>query len=330
MTIRKRKDRDGWLVQVEVNGERKRRQVGDKWEATRVEQEMRKALREGRPHLGLEEAMTAYQHTLRVRGKRTSVRSADFHGRALERHLGSHFNVAELNQRDVDGLVQGLREGGWKTASINGALRILRAALKYAQQEGRLTAAPPVKMLRENRPIPTILTVAELDRLVACAPTERARLCILIAAHTGLRHQEILHLTAADCQNGEVRVTAKHGWSPKAHYERAVPMNRTLAAALEPVVRDRVGWLFPNTQSQPIESMAPEVRAAYKAAGLWEADGNTGLHKLRRTWASRLLASGASLVTVMEMGGWTSLESVQRYLSSSTDQKRRAVAALEG
>ena len=53
-------------------------------------------------------------------------------------------------------------------------------------------------------------------------------------------------------------------------------------------------------------------------------------HTLRRTFASRLVMRGADLRTVQELGGWKSLNLVQRYAHLSQEHKRQAVELLAG
>lgn len=48
-------------------------------------------------------------------------------------------------------------------------------------------------------------------------------------------------------------------------------------------------------------------------------------HVLRNTFASRLVMRGADLRTVQELGGWKSLNMVQRYAHLSQEHKRRAI-----
>jgi integrase len=359
MTIRRREGRKGWLVQVEVDGQRKRQQVPDRWAAERAERDLRRALEAGRDYLGLGEALRAYTATLRTRAKAGTVRSAEFHGGVLEEHLGHTFNVAELRQADLDTLVAKLRDADWRDTSINGALRILRAAVNHSEREGALTKAPFVCLLRETRKLPTALTLPQVELLVSKAEP-CAALAIQLAAHAGLRHQEIVHLTLADVAGDVVRVTAKDGWTPKAHQEREIPKNRILRAALGAWLGQQGACGTPHApcevrlaEGQPVQRVAPAstgrrgfesrtspyllgrshlfvpVREAFQAAELWDPERKPGLHMLRRTFATRLAAKGVPLVTIMRLGGWSSLEVVQRYLSSDTDVERAAVAALE-
>jgi integrase/recombinase XerD len=336
MTIRKDRGRSGYLVQVEKFGLRRRKTVDTMAEARRAEHSMRVSLEKDRPFLALDDALRGYEATLRTRAKAATLRSAQYHAGTLEGALGPGCNLAELTQADLDRLVLDLRAKGLRDTSINGALRVLRAAANLAAREARVQP-PRITLLRETKKIPTVLTREELAKLLGAAVDPDARLALTLAAHAGLRHQEILHLTWSDVVGEKVRVTAKAGWSPKAHAERTIPMNRVLVdavnaahqAALGPLGGPRSPWLFPGANGQPKPSLAAQVREAFKAAELWIAERRPGLHMLRRTWATRLAAKGIPLVTIMRLGGWSSLEVVQRYLDSDTDVERAAVAALE-
>jgi integrase len=53
-------------------------------------------------------------------------------------------------------------------------------------------------------------------------------------------------------------------------------------------------------------------------------------HVLRHTFASRLVMAGVDLRTVQELGGWKSLNMVQRYAHLSREHKQKAVEMLVG
>ncbi len=55
-------------------------------------------------------------------------------------------------------------------------------------------------------------------------------------------------------------------------------------------------------------------RAALKRVGISEFR----VHDLRHTWASWLVQSGVSLLALKELGGWETLEMVQRYAHLSS------------
>ncbi len=52
-------------------------------------------------------------------------------------------------------------------------------------------------------------------------------------------------------------------------------------------------------------------------------------HDIRHAWATRLVECGVDPYTLMELGGWSKLEMVTRYLHTSRERKRAAIEALE-
>jgi integrase/recombinase XerD len=328
VAIRKRDDANGYQVDVGLaGGERVRRQAENLTAARKLEAE----LKASRTWLALDETLAAYTAHLRLRGKPRSVDFAEVMRSHLVRVLGPTFNAAALTTDDVDAFVKARTAEGVRPVSINGALRVLRAALRL-----RLgAAAPGVKMLRVGKRLPTALTLAQVDALAGRAASETVRLAIYLAAHAGLRHQEALHLAVPDCrfEAGELAVTAKPGWSPKSHHERVVPLSDRLAELL----RARIAalgagafWLFPGADGGPRVGLHREIRDTFKAAGLWDPARKPGMHMLRRTFASNLLLSGVDVQTVRELGGWADIATVQCYVVSNLDAKRRAISGVFG
>lgn len=67
------------------------------------------------------------------------------------------------------------------------------------------------------------------------------------------------------------------------------------------------------------------MRRTYKNAGLEPQ----GLHVLRRTWATGLAESGVNAEVIRRMGGWSSLEVVQRsYFNVGEESMREAIARV--
>jgi len=340
MAVRPR--RGAWQVDVAVGAVRVRRQLASYEAALQLDALLRSTT--GNPAAStasLRAVLDAYLRTLRVCRRPNTLRTAAFHVEALVAQLGAVSRPNELAQAHLDSFIESRRRAGWSTASINGSLRILRAALNHAARDGRIARpAPPVSLLRETRRLPSILTEDEVERLLRVAAAD-ARLAILLAAHAGLRHVEILHLKIGDIDLGActlaVRAKTRQrdgvSWTPKDHDERGIPLSPALAAALLPAVTRGPcdAWLFPGVEpSRPRVSLAAPIRQAFRAASLNDPARRPGLHQLRRTWASRLLASGADVETVRELGGWSDLLVVQRYVCSASAQKRRAIATAFG
>jgi hypothetical protein len=66
------------------------------------------------------------------------------------------------------------------------------------------------------------------------------------------------------------------------------------------------------------------VPAALKAAKI----ADFRFHDLRHTFASRLAMEGVDLLTIKELGGWKSLQMVQRYAHLSPSHRRSAIERL--
>lgn len=56
--------------------------------------------------------------------------------------------------------------------------------------------------------------------------------------------------------------------------------------------------------------------------------GGVTFHSLRHTGASRMLAAGVDIKTVMLLGGWTNLNVLERYLHPTDEVRRRAVEMI--
>ena len=190
---------------------------------------------------------------------------------------------------------------------------------------------------RLGRPLPRMLSEAEVERLIATARAmagdEGARLlCILELFYaSGLRVSELVALPLAAARR-DPRFLLVRG---KGGKERVVPLNEPSRQALAAYLacRERFladaqpsRWLFPSRGAdghltrqrcgQLIKELAP-------AAGLDPA--RLSPHVLRHAFASHLLDHGADLRTVQQMLGHADIATTQIYTHVLTDRLRRLV-----
>ena len=57
-------------------------------------------------------------------------------------------------------------------------------------------------------------------------------------------------------------------------------------------------------------------------------EDRVNIHCLRHTWASRMVESGADLILVQQLGGWSSLAMVQRYAHFRPERAVDATARM--
>jgi integrase/recombinase XerD len=170
------------------------------------------------------------------------------------------------------------------------------------------------------RRLPTMLTVDEVQRLIAAARTLTERAMLMVLSSTGIRNAELRHLQVRDIDSRALLIHVRHG---KGGRDRYVPLSPTLLATLREHWRwmQPQTWLFPGTlhnwrADRPI---TPKVvwdacRAAAARAGLTK---RVSAHTLRHSYATPLLEAGADIRTIQLLLGHTQVRHTVIYLHLS-------------
>jgi integrase len=126
---------------------------------------------------------------------------------ALEQHLIPYFGRRRLDQIDVElvaAFITAMRRKKLRGSTINTALRPLSVMLGQAARRGRIPTNPVAQLEHGERPKlddqrpKRILTLEEMQRLIACADSETYRCLLELMLTAGLRIGEALGLTVAD------------------------------------------------------------------------------------------------------------------------------------
>jgi len=193
---------------------------------------------------------------------------------------------------------------------------ILSAARLAQQQHGSAIPLLRKRPVRETRL--RALTHAEYLRLDAALPSY-LRPPVAFSLATGLRKSNVLGLTWSQV-NLQAATVLIYGDQAKAGKRLVLPLS---AWALE-VLNAQRGLhdtlCFPGAHGQAIIEHKRAWTTALGSAGIegfrW--------HDLRHTWASWAAAAGVSLLELQQLGGWASLEMVQRYAHLSPSHLRSA------
>jgi integrase len=175
---------------------------------------------------------------------------------------------------------------------------------------------------------------------------------VRVALAAGLRSEEARWLSWADIDlgRGSLIVASKPGWSPKSSNERHVPLHDAFLAWIKRW-RERLAqelgrpllpgdWYAPflpleygkgSKQGLPGQQwvrgvLVQEVRKLFTAAGV-PPTGRHYLHKLRGTFATRVLEGGGSLEALRQLLGHTDIRTTAIYLEATDQARRRAVLA---
>jgi len=115
----------------------------------------------------------------------------------------------------------------------------------------------------------------------------------------------------------------EEGFSPKDYEERIIPIPPDLVHELKKLPQTS-RWVFPNKKGNHMNHLLRDLNGIAEAAKV----SNATLHKFRHTYATRLLESGADIVTVQKLMGHSDIETTRQYLDPDESLKRKAVNRL--
>jgi site-specific recombinase XerD len=221
------------------------------------------------------------------------------------------------------------REQGAEPSTLNRELNTIKAMFNKAVAWNALAQNPAksVQKFKEARRKVRFLSKEEIIPLVKAAD-DRMRAIIEVLLHTGLRRDELVHLTWADInlKNRVLSVQAKDGWNPKDYEARHIPMTTRLAEALEKLPKNGDSFIFTNREGQPLDPdvLTHDFLKLARNCGI----KNASLHTLRHTFASHLIMSGADLYTVQKLLGHSSIKTTEIYAHLAPDYLKSAIAKL--
>ena len=248
--------------------------------------------------------------------------------------------VATATTDDVRGYLGQLARRGMASATVARRLSAIRQLYRFLYAEGRRGDDPAAILEgpKRGRTVPKVLSIAEVDRLLATARMAaekpdlsgpdrlravRLNCLIELLYATGLRVSELVTLPAAAAER-QARMLIVRG---KGDKERMVPLNEAakqamrdylalLAKANPQAVRPeaRSKWLFPSFGESghlTRQHFARDLKALATMAGL-RAD-QVSPHVLRHAFASHLLHNGADLRVVQTLLGHADISTTQIY-----------------
>jgi integrase/recombinase XerD len=284
---------------------------------------------------------------------------------------GAAKNTLEAYRRDLDDFAAWLRARGLGLDRVGAAdiaayqshgadvglaatsrarrLSAVRQLFKFLVNEGPITDDPThgIAGPRRQRPLPRILSVAEVDRLLTAAEAaiegthgrERVRALRLHALlellyATGMRASELVSLPRA-VLDGDDRMLTITG---KGRRVRMVPLNAKARTALDrylsvgkdaadgvaPMLKTR--WLFPSRGAEghlTRQNLGLELKALAEAASF--DPERVSPHVLRHAFASHLLDRGADLRTVQQLLGHADISTTEIYTHVLEERLKQVV-----
>ena len=217
-----------------------------------------------------------------------------------------------------------MKDLGLAPASIRRNVSALRTYFKFLLGEGHVARDPSERLESPKRwrTLPEVLTVQEIDRLLAAPVLDdplvfRDRAMLELAYGAGLRVSEWISIGTRDVvfDDSLVRVFGK------GSKERLVPIGRRAIASLATYLRelrprletgDGKGVLFLNAKGEPLTRMGA-WKILRKYVDRARIEKHVSPHTLRHSFATHLLEGGADLRAVQEMLGHADISTTQIY-----------------
>ncbi|SEG75516.1 site-specific tyrosine recombinase XerD [Bosea lathyri] len=257
--------------------------------------------------------------------------------------------LGDVTADDIRGWLGDIAARGLKASSAARRLSAVRQFHRFLYTEG-LSANDPSAAIegpRQGRPLPKVISVADVDRLIETARlmseqeglSKAARLkalrmrCLIEMLYaTGLRVSELIALPLSAATTRE-RFLVVRG---KGDKDRLVPLNdaardaaRAWLAALRDTGVSDGRWLFPSDGESghlTRQAFGRDLKSLAGAAGL--SASALSPHVLRHAFASHLLQNGADLRVVQELLGHADIATTQIYTHVLDDRLKSMVRDL--
>ena len=241
---------------------------------------------------------------------------------------GRGSSLAEASAEEVEGYFAALGARGLAPATAARRRSALRQFYRFVLEEGWRTDDPSrrVDAPRKGRPLPKVLSRAEVEALIAAATARdgaqglRLACLVEILYAAGLRVSELTGLTLSAVARDPAYLMVRG----KGGKERLAPLNASARAAIKAYLeirpqflpaKDKANpWLFPSRGADrrlTPRRLAQLLDEAAQGAGIDPA--RVSPHVLRHAFATHLLDGGADLRVVQTLLGHADITTTQIY-----------------
>lgn len=246
--------------------------------------------------------------------------------------------INEVNEENIrDLFYKGRIERNWSTNTFIIYRKTLMIFFKWCIKEGYMDKNPisnievprlekklPIKINKQNAL--KILEVVQHFPYDYSFLRHRNYAIFSMFIFTGLRKQELLNLKYTDVDIDNLTIFVRKG---KGSKDRIIPMNYTLAQALQKYKNDRKRLNKTNPEffsslrgnigftENGLKKLIEQVR---KSSGVYFT-----AHKLRHTFATLMLEGGCDIYSLSKMMGHSDISTTTIYLSTTAEHLRAQV-----
>ena len=332
MAVRKRKDRNSWLVDIVISGRRIRESYKTKREALARERELIAQEVTGTfsstslSDVTFQEFAPHYLEWAELNKRRKTFQDERWRLRANLLPFFGRYKISQIDVRLIERYKMRRQRDGVTSRTVNLELTLLSVMFRRAVEWGYARDNPVAKVprLREEKKPPRYLSEQEIGRLLEAATGTYLYPLIVTALHTGMRKSELFYLRWNDIDFEANTITIQphgsDGFTTKNYGYRTLEMTDELRAVLRDV--ECVGEYVFTYNRQPIRwSVDKTFRSICRKAGI----ENCTLHTLRHTFASHLAMQGVPLMHIQQLLGHKDYDTTLAYAHLSRESLRGQV-----
>ena len=279
------------------------------------------------PPAGGPDPIEVFLERCRLRGfSEHTLRSYHTDLTKAQRHMG---NLLTATDEKVADFLEAETRRGLNPASVGRRLNTLRSFYKDARRQKLIFDDPSLNAIPPKRPkrLPKYLRGHEIEAMFGALRSEtrldlREAAIIATFYHTGMRLSELCGLDVAHVKGETIRVFGK------GSKERELPVSATLRAYLDAWLEVHPGGphLFCSTRRPHQRLSTTQVRIIVKRVFARAGLGGRGLtpHKLRHSFASRLLNKGMRIDVIQKLLGHAGIATTQMYAHTEFSPDLRA------
>jgi integrase/recombinase XerD len=218
------------------------------------------------------------------------------------------------------------------STTINATITGLRFLFDITLE--RPSALKRMSRVRTPQKLPQVLSVEEVERLLAGANNPKHRAALAVAYGAGLRASEVVHLKIADIDSERMIVRVVQGKGSRDRYAMLSPSLLELLRAWwrHGHATGKMlpgGWLFPGRNPANPLSTRQLNRACHRAAQRGRLEKRISMHTLRHSFATHLLENKVDIRVIQVLLGHRKLETTARYSHVATRTLSEVTSPLD-
>jgi site-specific recombinase XerD len=236
---------------------------------------------------------------------------------------------------DICAFQKHVMASGCSISNRNRIMTGLRFLLKVTLRRHDLAAE--IYHLKEPLKLPQVLAPDEIKRIIAMAPSLKARVMLTIAYGCGLRAGEVVRLRVCDIDTAQriIRIVQSKGRKDRNVMLPDEVLDQLREWWCERPNRNDMGlpsderWLFPGYGENEPLTTRQFSRLFHEAAAAAGIKKRVSLHSLRHSFATHLLERGTDIRVIQAVLGHDKLDTTARYTRVATGLIANLASPLE-